>query len=152
WGYAPPMILAAGVSLKLFDVLDSGPKTLAEVVSASGASERGVRMILNALAGFKFVNKSADGRFSNAPDSSAFLVSTKPSFMGGFVDFSAWNLIPLWNDLREVVRTGAPSMAVNQQDHGEEFFQGLVEPIFNMSYPATQFAAKALNIAEAKQP
>jgi hypothetical protein len=104
WGYVPPMIVAAAVNYRIFDILDSGSKTAADVASACGCSERGIRMILNALTAFGFVTKSKEGRFSNAPDSSAFLVSTKPGFMGGFVEFSAWNLIPVWQNLRDAVR------------------------------------------------
>src|SRR6185436_4239239 len=54
--------------------------------------------------------------------------------------------------LREMVRTGKPGAAVNQQETGEEFFQQLVEPIFNMSYPATQALANALGLENADGP
>ena len=64
WGYAPPMILAAAVNSRVFDVLDSGPKTLEELAKAAGTAVRGLRPILNALAGFQFLTKSADGRFA----------------------------------------------------------------------------------------
>src|SRR5205814_7242001 len=38
------------------------------------------------------------------------------------------------------------------QDAGESFFQDLVEPIFAMSYPATQVAGQALGLANAQGP
>jgi SAM-dependent methyltransferase len=47
------------------------------------------------------------------------------------------------------VRTGKPPAAVNQQQTGDEFFQTLVEPIFNMSYPATQALGNALGLEKA---
>src|SRR6202040_148959 len=54
--------------------------------------------------------------------------------------------------LPEIVRTGKPNVAINQQDAGESFFQDLVEPIFAMSYPSTQAAGQALGLANAKSP
>jgi ubiquinone/menaquinone biosynthesis C-methylase UbiE len=142
WGFAPPLILAAGVDSRVFDLLDAGPKTLEELASASGSAARGLRAIVNALAGFQFLTKSADGKY-------AFLVRGKPGYLGGFVEFSAWSIVPRWQTLRENVRTGKPVFAVNQQETGDEFFQQLVEPIFNMSYPSTQVLGKALGIAGA---
>jgi len=149
WSYAPPMILAAAVNSRVFDVLDGGPKTLEELATASGCAARGLRPILNALAGFHFLSKSPEGKYALAPDTAAFLVRNKPGYLGGFVEFNAWSLLPRWQHLRDAVRTGKPAEAVNQQERGDEFFQQLVEPIFNMSYPATQVLGKVLGVDQA---
>src|SRR5262245_33738709 len=78
FGYAPPLILEAAVRHRVFDVLDVGPKTLEEVRAATGASARGLRAILNALVGLELLAKDAQGRYALTPESSQFLVSTKP--------------------------------------------------------------------------
>jgi len=152
WGYAPPLILATAVHNKVFDLLDAGPKTVEELAQASGNSVRGLRAIMNALVGFHFLAKSSDGRYSLTPESAAFLVSSKPGFLGKFVEFSGLKSMQTWLPLPEIVRTGKPNVAINQQDAGESFFQDLVEPIFAMSYPATQVAGQALGLANAKSP
>jgi ubiquinone/menaquinone biosynthesis C-methylase UbiE len=152
WGYAPPLILATAVHAKVFDSLDAGPKTVEELAQASGNSVRGLRSIMNALVGFQFLARTSDGRYSLTPESAAFLVSSKPGYMGKFVEFSGLNMIKTWLPLPEIVRSGKPSAAINQQDAGESFFQDLVEPIFAMSYPATQIAGQALGLANAKSP
>lgn len=152
WGYAPPLILATAVHNKVFDLLDAGPKTVEELAQASGNSPRGLRAIMNAMVGFHFLAKSSDERYSLTPESSAFLVSSKPGYLGKFVEFSGLNMIKTWLPLPEIVRTGKPSSSINQQDAGESFFQDLVEPIFAMSYPATQAAGQALGLANAKSP
>jgi ubiquinone/menaquinone biosynthesis C-methylase UbiE len=152
WGYAPPLILATAVHAKVFDLLDAGPKTVEELAQASGNSERGLRAILNALVGFRFLHRNADGRYALAPESAAFLVSSKPGYMGKFVEFSGLKSMQTWLPLPEIVRTGKPNAAINQQDEGAAFFQDLVEPIFAMSYPATQIAAEALGLASVKTP
>ena len=49
FAYAPPLIIGAAVSNRVFDSLENGPKSADEVAKQSGASERGLRMIMNAL-------------------------------------------------------------------------------------------------------
>ncbi|HEY4085819.1 MAG TPA: hypothetical protein VGM43_07765, partial [Bryobacteraceae bacterium] len=41
WGYAPPLILEAAVRTGVFDSLEDGSKTAAQVSEATGASLRG---------------------------------------------------------------------------------------------------------------
>ena len=152
WGYAPPLILATAVHAKVFDSLEAGPKSVEELAQASGNSVRGLRSIMNALVGFNFLAKHSDGHYGLTPESAAYLVSGKQGYLGKFVEFSALSMMQTWLPLPEIVRTGKPNVAINQQDSGESFFQELVEPIFGMSYPATQVAGKALGLANANSP
>ena len=136
WGFVPPLVLEAAINHRVFDVLDSGPKTLSEVQKETGASERGLGAIMNALTGLDFLAKDDGGRFSLTPESAAFLVSTKPGFHGGFIRHGSQQLIPKWLDLNEIVMTGKPAIAVNEQGAGGDFFQQFVSDIFPTSYPA----------------
>src|SRR3984893_15014988 len=152
WGYAPPIILGTAIQCRVFDLLDGAPKTVDELAKASGNSVRGLTAILNALVGFQFLAKNADGRYALTPESAAFLVSSKPGYLGKFAEFSGLKMIHRCLPVPKVVRTGRPATSVNQQDAGAAFFQELVEPIFAMSYPATQVAGQALGLANAKSP
>jgi len=152
WGYAPPIILGTAIQCKVFDLLDAGPKTVEELAQASGNSARGLRAIMNALVGFQFLSKNPDGSYALTPESATFLVSSKPGYLGKFAEFSGLKMIHTWLPLPEIVRTGKPNASINQQDTGAAFFQDLVEPIFAMSYPATQVAGQALGLANAKGP
>jgi precorrin-6B methylase 2 len=142
WGYVPPLVLEAAIRHRVFDVLDAGPKTVSEVHKETGASERGLTAIMNALLGLAFLAKDEQGRYSLTPESATFLVSTKPSFQGGFIRHSSEHLIPKWLDLNDIVATGHPVAAVNQQEAGSDFFQNFVNDIFPMSYPAAQALAR----------
>ena len=145
FGYAPPLVLEAAIRHHVFDVLDSGPKSLKEIQAATGASERGLRAILNFLAGFDFLRKD-DGLYSLAPESAAFLVSTKPGFQGGLIRHTSEQLLPNWLQLNTVVETGKPALAVNRQEPGSEFFHEFVSDIFPMSYPVAQELARHLDL------
>lgn len=148
WGYTAPLILEAAIRNKVFDTLDSGPKTVEEIHAATGASVRGLRAIMDALCGFEFLDKNAQGRYSLTPESSAFLVSTKPSFMGGIIAHTS-DILPKWLQIEEIVRTGKPVGAVNEQDTGAAFFEKLVPNIFNMSYAPAQTLAAHLRLGKA---
>lgn len=144
WGYVPPLVLEAAIHHRVFDVLDSGPMTVKEVAAATGASERGLRTIMNVLVGLNFLSRAEEGRYALTPESAAFLVSTKPSFQGGLLRHTSRQLVPKWLHLNEIVRTGKPVQAVNQEGDGSDFFQQFVVDIFPMSYPSATKLAKEL--------
>ena len=144
WGYVPPLLLEAAIQHRIFDVLDSGPKTLAEVHKETGASERGLSSVMNALLGLDFLAKDKQGRFSLTPESAAFLVSTKPGFMGGMIRHGSEQLIPKWLHLNKIVMTGKPEAGVNLQGSGGGFFQQFVNDIFPLSYAPAQVLSRHL--------
>jgi SAM-dependent methyltransferase len=143
WGYIPTFVLEAAIRHRVFDVLDAGPKTLTETAAATGASERGLRAIMNALVGLNFLAKVDGEKYALTPESAAFLVSTKPSFQGGILKHTS-ELIPKWLNFNDIVNTGKPPVSVNQEVAGSEFFQNFVVDIFPTSYPSAQVLAKHL--------
>ena len=143
WGYTAPLILEAGVRLRVFDLLEAGPKTAAQVAAETGASPRGVRMLLNALVGLELLAKKGDA-YALTPESATFLVSTKPEYRGGMLRHGSTQLIPHWLKLAEAVRTGKPPISVNQEDTGGEFFRQFVEDLFASSYPSAKVLAAHL--------
>jgi precorrin-6B methylase 2 len=147
WGYAPPLILEAAMKHHVFDVLDAGPMSLSEVSAATSASPRGLAAIMDALVGLNFLAKNGSGKYELTPESAAFLVSTKPSFQGGLIRHTSEHLLPKWLHLNEIVATGKPDAAVNQQQAGIEFFEKFVNDIFPMSYPAASVLAAHLELA-----
>jgi hypothetical protein len=151
FGFAPPLILEAAIRCRFFDVLDGGPKTAAEVATATGSSPRGARALLDALVGLEFLTRQGD-RYALAPGAETLLVSTKPQFAGGMLRHTSRQLIPHWMHLTESILTGKPAIAVNQEGQGGEFFREFVEDLFATSYGAAQALADELKVAEAKGP
>jgi 2-polyprenyl-3-methyl-5-hydroxy-6-metoxy-1,4-benzoquinol methylase len=152
WGYAPPLILEAAIRHRVFDVLDDGPRTVEEVEHATGASARGLTAVMNALVGLDFLTKDALGRYALTPESSAFLVSTKPGFQGGMILHCSEQLIPKWLRLHDIVATGRPVEAINQERLGGDFFSKFVGDIFPRSYGSAQKLAAALDLDGAGPP
>jgi ubiquinone/menaquinone biosynthesis C-methylase UbiE len=150
--YAPPFIIGAAASNKVFDTLANGPMNAEEVSRRTGASVRGLRAIMNALAGLELLDKDRQGNYSLTPESEAFLLSDKPGTLAGFFPMNMKRLIPLWLKLDETVQTGQPVESRNQEHPGTEFFSELVENIIPMSCASAQELGAHLQLAEAKQP
>ena len=151
WGFAPTLILETGVRHRVFDILDAGPKTVAQVAAEAGLAARGARILLDALVGLQLVEREGEA-YRLGPEAALFLVTTKPSFQGGMLRHTSTQLIPKWLTLSEVVQTGRPYTAVNQQQSGAEFFRDFVEDIFAMSYPGARSLAGTLGLAQATSP
>ncbi|MBS1821615.1 MAG: methyltransferase domain-containing protein [Acidobacteria bacterium] len=149
WGYVPTLVIESSLKHHVFDVLDGAPKTLAETAAATGASERGLRSVMNVLVGLGFLAKDGE-RYSLTPESEAFLVSTRPGFQGGIFKHTSQQLLPKWLQLNDVIATGRPAKAVNQEGDGSEFFQGFVKDIFPLSYPSATVLGKHLALGQRK--
>jgi 3-hydroxy-5-methyl-1-naphthoate 3-O-methyltransferase len=150
WDYAPPLIVGAAVRLGVFDLLASGPQTAAQLCQRSGASERGLRSLLNGLAGLGFLSKDGPDVYRLTPESDAFLVKGKPGYLGGMFGHQQ-DLIPSWLHLAETVRSGKPVNSLNQEE-GATFFKELVGSLFSMNLPAAQALGKLLVTDGAAQP
>jgi len=150
FAYAPPLIIGAAASNKVFDLLESEPKTVEQISKETGASERGLRAIMNALVGLELLKKNRQGQYSLTPESAAFLVSNKPGTLAKFFPMNMKRLVPLWLKLDEIVHTGRPPEARNQEAPGTKFFSELVENIIPMSYGSAQALGDHLKLAKAK--
>jgi ubiquinone/menaquinone biosynthesis C-methylase UbiE len=150
FAYAPPLIISAAVTNEVFDTLESGAKTVQEVGKETGASERGLRAVMNALVGLELLKKNRQEKYSLTPESAAFLISKKPGTHAGFFGTIAPQLISKWLRLTGIVREGRPAVAVNQETEGTEFFSQLVENIIPMSYPVAQKLGDHLKVAKTK--
>src|SRR5436190_23818886 len=64
FAYAPPLIIGAAASNKVFDSLESEPKTVEQISKETGASARGLRAIMNALVGLELLKKNRQRKYS----------------------------------------------------------------------------------------
>jgi ubiquinone/menaquinone biosynthesis C-methylase UbiE len=139
FSHAPAHILTTGVKLNVFSHIARGNDTAAEVARAAGASERAMRMLLDAATGLDLLRKQ-NGRYELTPLSAAFLVKESPDYMGwaaesGLIEGS-------WDQLAEVVRTGRPLVAVDTRADAEKFFPDLVRSLHVVNRePARRLAA-----------
>jgi len=95
------------MELDVFSAIAAGHGTLEEVAAAIGASQRGARILLDALCPIGLLAKSG-GVYSLTPTAATFLVPGRPAYCGG-----AW--LTFWRDrdqLAEAVRTGQATLDI----------------------------------------
>ncbi len=143
FGFAPVIMLDAAVRLGVFDALLAGPLVSDEVAQCCRTSTRGTRPLLDALAALGFLNKE-NGRYSLTPESATFLVTTSPAFLGAFVHHYVHNLLPAWQQLETVVRTGKPAKNLDSEHQGAAFFRDFVPALFAMSQAAARVLAETI--------
>jgi len=151
FGYAPPIMISTAVELGIFDALDSGAKSVADLAKSLSASERGLRMLLNGLTGFELLAKDGD-RYSLTPESATFLVSSKPAYYGALYRRLCSHQLHGWLSLADAVRTGHPVQDVVDTAGAGEFFKELVPSLFPINYAPAQALARALVFPAGQTP
>ncbi|HEX3559534.1 MAG TPA: methyltransferase [Pyrinomonadaceae bacterium] len=141
FSFAPACILTASLRLGLFSHMAAGRSTVADIARAAAASERGTRMLLDALAGFGLLSKS-DERYELTPHARQYLVRESEDYAGGLAE--SWAMLEAWTHLDECVRTGRPVRRVEVQELAEEFFPKLVRTLHVVNREPARRTAAAL--------
>jgi ubiquinone/menaquinone biosynthesis C-methylase UbiE len=150
-GFAPGIMIDAGIELGIFDALSSGPLTSGEVAERCRLSVRGTRRVLDALASLDWLKKS-DGRYTLVPESATFLVKTSPAFLGGIVRQHLHRMLPVWQQLESVMRTGAPAKSLDGEQEGSTYFRDFVPALFSLNHAAGRVLAKTLLAERGDRP
>ncbi len=140
FSFANQQILRTAVELDLFTHIENGAHTAADLAKASGATERGVRMLADALVGLKVLEK-AGNRYSLTDAARTFLTKNSPAYMGAWILHSD-QIKEAWSHLTESVRTGHPWRKVETEEGGATFFAQFVDSLFVMNVPGATAAAK----------
>jgi SAM-dependent methyltransferase len=147
FGFAPPETLASALDLRLFTHVAEGRTTLPALEAATGASRRGLRMLLNATVALGFLTREGTGdeaHFRLAPDAEAFLVEGRPGYHGEFVRLHIHDLATNWKKLTECVRTGQPVIAGDRPEEGVSIWETLVDTLFPVIYAAASEVGREL--------
>ena len=78
--------IRAAVDLEVFTAIKEGQNTTSALADRCGASERGMRMLVDYLVMLGFLTKS-ENTYALTQDSDAFLVKTSPAYLGGTLEF-----------------------------------------------------------------
>src|SRR5215467_7391490 len=80
-GYQRAYALNAAIELDLFSAIARGKHTAAEIARATNASERGVRILCDAMVVMGFLTKSGKN-YALTPDTAFFLDRESPAYLG----------------------------------------------------------------------
>ncbi len=115
--------LLSAVELGLFTALaEHGPLDAESLRRRLGLHERGARDFFDALVALGLLERAADGRYANVPETDVYLDRNKDSYLGGLLEMFNARLYGFWGSLTEALRTGQPQ---NEIKAGEDLFDAL---------------------------
>ncbi len=122
FGLRKATVLKAAIELEIFTRIAEGHHTVAALAHIGGLSERGTRLLLDALAFAGLLTKQ-HGEYRLSPTAEAFLVKGKPSYYGDAAlgDF-AWDAR---GQLGRTVRTGKPTAPPAYGESAEPYWSGV---------------------------
>ncbi len=97
----------AAVSLGVFDALEVAPKSAAALATELGSHPDALARLLDACVGLGLLAHAPAG-YATTPTASAYLTSTSPRRMTGYLRFTNEVLWKLWGDLEGGIREGTP--------------------------------------------
>jgi acetylserotonin N-methyltransferase len=95
------------VSMGVFDRLSQSPATAAEIASDLHAKAEATERLLDACAALGFLRKET-GVYSNMPVADTYLCTASPHSLYGYIRYSDEALYPMWGNLADAVKEGAP--------------------------------------------
>jgi 2-polyprenyl-3-methyl-5-hydroxy-6-metoxy-1,4-benzoquinol methylase len=147
FGFGPTQALTSALDFRLFTHVAEGKTTVPALEAATGASRRGLKMLLDVMVGLAFLTKKGvgdDARYGLTPESEAFMVEGRPGYHGAFVRMHGSLMASHWAKLTECVKTGQPVMAVEKPEEGTKIWGDLVDALFPVGYAAASHLGKEL--------
>ena len=109
-GFQHSAAFKAAVELELFTRIGEGKQTAAEIAAASGAAERGIRILADTLTVLGLLKKD-ENRYSLSADTAFFLDKNSQAYMGSAVEFLMGpTQMRGFNDLTNAVRQGGTTV------------------------------------------
>jgi cyclopropane fatty-acyl-phospholipid synthase-like methyltransferase len=99
--------VCAAVELELFEAVATGPLEVTQVAQRVNASERGVRLLLEALEPLGYVSRHGD-RFAATPMTEKWLLGRSPANLARAIPFFRSMVFDRWGNLAEAIRRGEP--------------------------------------------
>ena len=123
FGFQASKTLLTAVKLGVFDALAVSSKTCTDIEDELDLHSRGAEDFLDALVALGVLSREG-GQYQNTPAADAFLVSGKPSYIGGFLEMANDRLYHFWGDLEEALRTGQTQNEL--EDDQTHPFEGVI--------------------------
>jgi hypothetical protein len=146
-GYRRAKVLLSAIELDLFTVLAERPLDEVMLTQSLGLHRRAARDFFDALVALGLIERSAEGFYSNTPETNAYLNRNGGSYLGGIFDQFNMREYGMWDTLSDALRTGRPQTGIEKTDHFEALyrdpvrFKSFVNAMTAGSLPAAQSMA-----------
>lgn len=98
-------VMFAAVSMGIFDRLETAPQSAAGLARDLPADLDALTRLLDACRGLKLLERQGEA-YANTPIASAYLCTSSPRRITGYINFSNEFLWQLWGDLEGAIREG----------------------------------------------
>ena len=95
------------VSMGIFDRLQAGPTTAAELAAQTETHPDATERLLDSCAALGLLHKR-DAQYSLTPVAECYLCPSSPYSLDGYIRYSDEVLYPMWGHLAEAVKEGSP--------------------------------------------
>lgn len=136
--------LHAAVKLDVFTKLGSAALESTEIAESLGGDQRGVSMLLDALAAMRLLAK-ADGKYSNTPEAQAFLSKDSEQYIG-FMIMHHHHLVESWSRLDGAVLSGEPIRG-GASFEMEAFLQSFLMGMHTLARQLAPMVSEALDLS-----
>ncbi len=99
-------IMFTGVSLGVFDALQSSPLSPTELANKLDCNADALRRLLESLVGLKLLNRDGD-TFANTAAATEYLTIDSPTRMTGYINYSNTVMWKMWGNLEGAIREGS---------------------------------------------
>ena len=149
WNSTLIHILNSALELGIFDAIHRGAHDLKEIAEKIEASQKGTRVLLDALVVMDFIRKK-EYKYYLTPESELFLVSDKSTCLADFVLLHKEYIYGLWSHLNEAVKSGTGKRN-SEPEEKERFYSRLVRGLFILNYPLGRWLVEVLGIGKVAQ-
>lgn len=149
-GFQKSAVLQAAIKLDIFTHIKNQGRTISYFVKKLKCSERGISILLDALAGLGLLLKKGNNYY-NSPLAKKYLVKESPFYYGHMIEFNSlqWHY---WEKLSKSVITGKPARKPDMfQKKAEETFKFVMAMhSIAMSRRNAEFLSKKINLKKYK--
>jgi ubiquinone/menaquinone biosynthesis C-methylase UbiE len=149
WNSTLIHILNSALELGIFDAIHRGAHDLKEIAEKIKASQKGTRVLLDALVVMDFIRKKGY-KYYLRPESKFFLVSDKSTCLSDFVMLHNEGIYKLWPHLSKAVKSGIGKRN-NQPEEKKRFYSRLARGLFTLNYPLGRRLVEILGIDKVAQ-
>jgi len=144
FAFAQSAMFLAAVELQIFTHIAHGARTPAQIAEQAGVAQPALERLLGGLLAMGFLRRVGQ-YYHLTPMGEHYLVSDRPTYAGDVALHirQEWDG---WINLADVVRTGQPTIRINEEPVGGKFFGPLVDAIFSINYPLMQRIFKRLEL------
>jgi ubiquinone/menaquinone biosynthesis C-methylase UbiE len=147
--YQRTAALRAAIELRLFTAIGDGASSVAQIAGACRTSVRGTRILCDFLTIYGFLTKHGD-TYQLTPDSSVFLTTRSPAYLGGIVEFMCSpEIIRNFDGLADTVRAGTVPPAANTVADENPVWETFARAMVPMMMPSAQAIVDVLGLDRA---